>query len=126
MTVFLSSFYILKWFLTIRFSISTILFITYFNSNLIKFNQNYLNKIIIYYMINNNIKYIINTLLNNKILYFCLIENFNFLNEYIYIFNINDYIFYINFNFFIYNSVKILIIGELNNYINIDNLFLIL
>lgn len=77
-------------------------------------------------MINNNIKYIINNILNTKIFYFCLVENFNFLNEFIYIYNIYDYNFYINFNFFLFNSIKILIVGELNNYINIYNLFLFL
>lgn len=77
-------------------------------------------------MINNNIRYIMNNILNIKIYYFCLIENFNFLNEFIYICNIYDYNFYINFNFFLYNSIKILITGELYNYINIDNLFILL
>lgn len=125
-TTFVTVFSNLNWFFTKRFNISSILFVTYFNNNsLLKINKNFLNKTIIYYMINNNFYYIFEFFNKNIInnFYFCFVENFNYISEHIYVFNFFDFIFYINKNFLKYNFPKLLIFGKIYNYFNI-NLFI--
>ncbi|ASS47110.1 Uroporphyrinogen-III methyltransferase [Candidatus Nasuia deltocephalinicola] len=126
-TTFISSFCKLNWFLSKRYNISNILFITYFNNNnFIKINKNFLNKIVIYYMINNNYYYIFNSIEKKfyRKKYFCFIESCNYIFEHIFIFNIYDYLFYINENFLKFNLPKILIIGDIYSYINIYKLYI--
>ncbi|XXS36722.1 MAG: hypothetical protein ACSHUF_00330 [Candidatus Nasuia deltocephalinicola] len=126
-SVSLNSINIINYFLTYRFNFSNILFIIYLNNlNIFKIFNCFLNKTIIYYMINNNIFYLLNYFFYFNLYYLFFSEFSGFYNENSYFFNFYDLKLNILINFLSYKSPKYLIINNFFNFINLFNFFIFL
>lgn len=111
-----------NFFLTYRFNFSNIIFFIYLNNlNVFKFYKCFLNKTIIYYMVNNNIFYFLYSLNDFKLYYIFFSELSSFYSEHIFFFNLKDLYLDILFNFLFFKYPKYIIINNFFNFINLIN-----
>lgn len=121
-TTSLNSLNILNFFLTYRFNFSNIIFAIYLNNiNIFKIFNCFLNKTIIYYMINNNIIHLFSYLESINIYFLFFSELSGFFTEHAYFFNFYDLYLKILDNFLFFKFPKYVIINNFFNFINLIN-----